>query len=146
MTFPAAAAILESIPEKDRQHPEVALMYAIVLEQQGKVEEALVGSARGPEVERAAGAIEGIGIHFTLGDLYDSLGRYDEAFEAYRLGNTNRKKAFFKFDRPTEPGAETTDRLIQIARARSLSPQLPTSTLDSECRSSSSACRAAARR
>jgi Flp pilus assembly protein TadD len=128
--IPGAAAILESIPEKDRLHPEVALMYAVVLEQQGKAEEALAilhEALKSDELQ----ALEGIGIHFTLGDLYDSLGRFDEAFEAYRLGNTNRKKAFFKFDRPTEPGATTADRLIRLYEPAHYR-QLPTSTLDSE--------------
>ncbi len=128
--IPAAAAILESIPEDDRRNPEVAIMYAIVLEQQGKAEEALAVLQNALKSNELA-ALEGIGTYFTLGDLYDSLGRYDEAFEAYRLGNANRKKAFFKFDRPTEPGAHTTDRLIKLHKPEHYR-QLPTSTLESE--------------
>jgi Flp pilus assembly protein TadD len=128
--IPAAAAILESIPEEERRHPEVALIYAVVLEQQGKTEEALAILQDALKSNELA-AIEGVGIYFSLGDLYDSLGRYDEAFEAYRLGNSNRKKAFFKFDRPTEPGASTTDRLIQQHEPERYR-RLATSTLDSQ--------------
>jgi tetratricopeptide (TPR) repeat protein len=128
--IPAAAAILESIDEGSRRHPEVAIMYAIVLEQQGKIEEALT-ILHGALESNELAAIEGIGVYFTLGDLYDSVGRYDEAFEAYRLGNANRKKAFFKFDRPTEPGASATDRLIELHEPERYR-QLPTSQLESD--------------
>jgi Flp pilus assembly protein TadD len=126
----SAAAILESIDENSRRNPEVAIMQAIVLEQQGRVEEALAILQEALKSHELA-AIDGIGVHFTLGDLYDSLGCYDEAFEAYRLGNANRKKAFFKFDRPTEPGASATDRLIQLHKPERYR-QMPTSTLASE--------------
>ena len=128
--IPGAAAILESISDEDRRNPEVAITYAIVLEQQGKVDEALAILHETLKSHELA-AIEGIGVHFTLGDLYDSQGRFDEAFEAYRLGNNNRKKAFFKFDRPTEPGGSTTERLIQIYEPERYR-KCPTSTLTSE--------------
>jgi tetratricopeptide (TPR) repeat protein len=125
-----AAAILETIPAEDRRNPEIAISYAIVLEQQGKAEEALAVLLESLKSNEMA-AIEGIGTHFTLGDLYDSLGRFDEAFAAYQIGNANRKKAFFKFERPVEPGASTTDRLIELHDPQQYQ-QLPCSSIDSE--------------
>ena len=125
-----AAAILETISDDDRRNPEVAISYAIVLEQQGKAEEALAVLLESLKSNEMA-AIEGIGTHFTLGDLYDSLGRFDEAFEAYRVGNANRKKAFFKFERPPEPGASTTERLIELHEPNRYR-HLPNSSIDSE--------------
>ena len=59
-------------PEDDRRNPEVAITYAIVLEQQGKVDEALAILQKALKSHELA-AIEGIGVYFTLGDLYDSL-------------------------------------------------------------------------
>jgi tetratricopeptide (TPR) repeat protein len=106
-----AAAILDAIDEQERRNPDVAIIYAIVREQQGRTAEALEILETALKSHELA-AIAGIGIHFSLGDLYDSLGRYDEAFRAYQLGNANRKKAFVKIDRPGEPAGAATDRLL----------------------------------
>jgi tetratricopeptide (TPR) repeat protein len=106
-----ATAILETIDAKEHTNPDVAIIYAVVLEQQGRTEEALAILQASLKANGLA-VIEGIYINFTLGDVYDALGRYDEAFEAYRVGNANRKKAFFKFDQTENRRTGTAARLI----------------------------------
>jgi tetratricopeptide (TPR) repeat protein len=125
-----AAEILNSIDPQERRNPEVATIYAIVLEQQGKVAEALEVLETALQSHELA-AIAGIGIHFSLGDLYDSLGRYDEAFRAYSLGNTNRKKAFIKIDRPSGPDVGVTQSLLDFYQPERYR-RCPASTLESQ--------------
>jgi Flp pilus assembly protein TadD len=125
-----AAAILNTIDEQERRDPEAATIYAIVLEQQGKAEEALAVLEAALKSHELA-AIAGIGIHFSLGDLYDSLGRYDEAFGAYSVGNANRKKAFIKIDRPSESGTAVSQKLIDLYSLERYR-QCPFSTLDTQ--------------
>ena len=71
----------------------VAMCYATVQEQLGNLESA--AAALESVLERSETiAADGIGIHFSLGKIYDALKRHDEAFQNYQLGNENRKKAF----------------------------------------------------
>jgi tetratricopeptide (TPR) repeat protein len=125
-----AAAILDSIDEEDRSIPDIAIICAIVLEQQGKAEEALALLESALEVNGLA-ALEGIYINFTLGDVYDSLGRYDEAFASYKLGNENRKRAFFKFDR-AEKMVGTTSQRLTAQYEPEFYRRCPTSTLETD--------------
>lgn len=125
-----AAAVLESIAEQDLSKPEVAITRAIVLEQQGRTEEALAILEAALDSHELV-AIDGIGIYFTLGDLYDKLGRYDDAFAAYQLGNTNRKKAFIRIDRPSQQPEATSEPLLQQYDPERFR-RCPTSTLDTE--------------
>jgi tetratricopeptide (TPR) repeat protein len=92
-------------------YPEVAITRALVEEQQGNLDEAAQTLERVLETNDYA-AVEGIGIQFALGQIYDGLGRYEEAFDAYQRGNENRKKAFFKFNDAERDPAAVADRLI----------------------------------
>jgi tetratricopeptide (TPR) repeat protein len=125
-----AAEILDALDDKDRSNPEAAIIYATVREQQGRTEEALA-MLEAALTSHELVAIDGIGIYFALGDLYDASGRYDEAFGAYQSGNANRKKAFVKVEGPRESSEVVTNRLIGQYEPESYR-RCPTSTLDTE--------------
>lgn len=92
-----AWSVMSSISPKDLGNPDVATMMAILQEQRGDKSGAITTLNRALN-ENEVAAIDGIGIYFTLGQLYDSLNQFDEAFHAYQIGNENRKKTFEIFE------------------------------------------------
>ena len=123
----AAWRIVESIASSHWTQPDVAVMRALLQEQRGDKENA-VKTLEATLISNVSASIEGIGINFTLGQLYDSLGRYDEAFKAYQLGNENRKKTFLILGEPDQP---KNDAAAQIKRlyAPEIYRKCPTSSL-----------------
>ncbi|MEQ1826839.1 MAG: sulfotransferase [Pirellula sp.] len=122
--------LMQSIDPSKRSQPDVATMLALIQEQRGEKDAAiktLEASLKSSEYD----AIEFIGIYFTLGQLYDSLERYDEAFEAYRLGNENRKKTFRIFENLNQKRVGAVDKVRQLY-SQKLFGGCPTSTLDTE--------------
>ena len=124
----AAAKVLESIDEDPRDNVEVAMAQATVLQEMGEQERALELLQTAVQSD-GINAVDGIGIHFALGKLCDALGRYDEAFEAFRVGNRNRKAAFFDFDRRAE--MSPSERFITVHDPE-LFRRVPSSTLETE--------------
>ncbi|MBA3565112.1 MAG: sulfotransferase, partial [Gammaproteobacteria bacterium] len=84
--------LLEPLVADGVEHPEVVLSCAQLLLHAGRfaegtllLERSLAGTATASARQRA---------HFLLADLYDALGRYDEAFTRYRLGNELKRLYF----------------------------------------------------
>ena len=100
-----------------------------VLKEQGKTEQALEALQTAIDANEVA-AVDGIGIKFAMGKLYDALGRYDEAFEAFEVGNRNRKEAFFDFDR-RDADVSASELFISVHEPEQFR-NVPASTLDSE--------------
>lgn len=85
--------LLEPLVVDGVEHPEVVLSCAQLLLHAGRfaegallLERALAGKTIPASALQRA--------HFLLGDLYDALGRYDEAFTHYRLGNELKRLYF----------------------------------------------------
>lgn len=92
-----AAELLSQLDSSQLRNPQVAIVQATVLEQQGRQDEAI--STLNSVLENAkVAAEEGVGIYFLLGQLLDKTGQYEEAFAAFRKGNENRRRAFFQYD------------------------------------------------
>lgn len=126
----AAQTTLDKISAEHATHPEVATTRAIVAEQQGRYDEAIAG-LQAVLQEDAYAAAEGIGIYFMLGQLYDVIGQYDSAFDAYHSGNENRKKAFVAFDGEVSLSSTAYDQLSRLYRPE-LYERCPSSELDTE--------------
>jgi tetratricopeptide (TPR) repeat protein len=125
-----AQLTLDKIGPEFAAHPEVATTRAIVAEQQGRYQEAIDGLCKVLAEDRYA-ASEGIGIYFMLGQLYDVVGEYDQAFEAYRSGNENRKRAFVTIEGEVDLSVSAFEQLNRLY-AREMYDACPTSGLDSE--------------
>ncbi len=98
--------------DDDGTEIEIALARATVLEQRGDLEQAAAVLEKALHADETL-AIDGIGINFMLGQIYDSLGRYDDAFEMYREGNKHRLDAFPDFGEKVELG-HSLRRLIDV--------------------------------
>lgn len=108
-----AQQTLDKIGPEYAVHPEVATTRAIVAEQQGRYEQAIDGLKKVLAEDRYAAA-EGIGIYFMLGQLYDVVGEYDLAFDAYRSGNENRKRAFVTIEGEVELDCSAYEQLSRL--------------------------------
>ena len=104
--------LLEKITDDGVNEVEIALARATVLEQRGELDAAVSVLEKTLASDETL-AIDGIGVQFMLGQLYDSLGRYDEAFEMYREGNKHRLEAFPDFGDKTELG-HSLRRLVDV--------------------------------
>ena len=109
----AAWKIVESIESSHWTQPDVAIMRALLQEQRGEKAEAVKTLEATLQASEVA-AIEGIGIYFSLGQLYDSLGRFDDAFRAYHLGNENRKKIFVILGDADKPKIDAADQIRKL--------------------------------
>ena len=122
----AAWKIVESIESSHWTQPDVAIMRALLQEQRGEKAEAVKTLEATLQASEVA-AIEGIGIYFSLGQLYDSLGLYDDAFRAYYLGNENRKKTFLILGDADIPKIDAADQIRKLYAPNSYQ-KLPTSS------------------
>lgn len=125
-----AQQTLDRIPDKFALHPEVATTRAIVAEQQGRYEQAIAGLEAVLATDTYAAA-EGIGIYFMLGQLYDMVGQYDLAFDAYRSGNENRKRAFISVEGEVSLAGSAFDQLSRLFSS-DLFGVCPSSDLETE--------------
>ena len=113
--------------DDDGTEIEIALARATVLEQRGELEQAVAILEKSLNADGTL-AIDGIGIQFMLGQIYDSLNRFDDAFEMYRLGNKHRLEAFPDFGEKVELG-HSLRRLIDVTSPEHFR-RCPTSGLD----------------
>ncbi len=94
----AALELIEPVYAQDPLHPAGATTYAVIQEQLGARQKAASAVQAVCDADDIA-ASETIHARFCLGQINDAMGRYEEAWESYQNGNSNRKQAqIYPFD------------------------------------------------
>lgn len=110
----------------DTANPGIAITYGDLAPRYGRHKEAADFIERVLNGEPAPSRGHACGLHFKLADLYDALGRYEQAFHHYEQGNRLREAAF-------DPAAHVAaiDTLIEAYTEEGLS-QAPRASVASE--------------
>lgn len=84
--YERAHQLIAPVLEQDIKHPAIGMVFAQICRKVGRCDEALDYLESVLQECRLA-TFDRLKIHFSLGKLYDRLGRYDDAFPHFRQGN-----------------------------------------------------------
>jgi len=120
----AASELIAPLIHSRQFNPDIAVVYAKLCSKAGDYESAIQILNEGLEKFKSPGKI--IDIHFSLGDLYDLSGKYEEAIYCYKNANDMDSKSL-----PAADYSASTEKIIDFYSSQHW-PALPRSTNNSE--------------